>query len=205
MATHQPLELLLATGSSGKIREIREMTDGLDWNWRSLAEFPAVPEAIEDGTTFIENATRKALHYSQRTGLPALADDSGLEVDALGGRPGVDSAYFAGLPRDDAANNRLLLEKLRGISPPLRTARFRCCMVLAIGGDVVAQTEGAIEGRIIEEARGPGGFGYDPLFLIEELGKTTAELPPAQKNAISHRGRALSKMIPLIRAWAAGR
>ncbi|MFN0136648.1 MAG: RdgB/HAM1 family non-canonical purine NTP pyrophosphatase [Phycisphaerae bacterium] len=184
-------ELLLATRSAGKIREI---TAALNLRWRSLDDFPSISEAIEDGDTFLANATRKAVYYSNATGLPALADDSGLEVDALNGEPGVQSAYYAGHPRDDAANCRKLVQVLRDVPAARRSARFRCVMVIASGERVLAETNGAIEGIIIDEPRGTNGFGYDPHFLVPSLGKTTAELPSVEKNKISHRGIALRAM-----------
>lgn len=187
-------ELLLATRSAGKIREIREITASLGLRWRSLDDFPDVDEAVEDGDTFLANATRKAVYYSTATGLPALADDSGLEVDALGGEPGVHSAYYAGHPRDDAANNRKLVQMLRGVPAERRTARFRCVMVIARRECSLAETNGSIEGVIVDEPRGGNGFGYDPHFFVPHLGKTTAELPSAGKNRISHRGIALRAM-----------
>lgn len=196
------LTLLLATRSAGKIREIREMAASQDWIWRGLDEFPAVPDATEDGATFLENACKKALFYNEATGLPALADDSGLEVDCLAGAPGVHSAYYAGHPRDDSANNAKLIAALRGISQEDRTARFRCVLVLADHGKILLQTEGTIEGEIVDEPRGVNGFGYDPHFLVPRLGKTTAELPAPEKNAISHRGQALRAMLPKLAAWA---
>lgn len=198
-------EILLATHSAGKIREIREMTAGMPWAWRSLADFPDVAEAVEDGATFAENATKKALYYSERTRLPALADDSGLEVDALGGEPGVHSAYYAGLPRDDAANNRKLVAALAGVPDDRRTARFRCVMVFVANGRVLAQTSGAIDGRIIGHPRGTNGFGYDPHFFVPNLGRTTADLPSEEKNLISHRGLALRDMVIRIRELLAER
>lgn len=200
MTTPTLIELLLATGSAGKIREIREMTAHLSWLWRGLDEFPEVSEAIEDGHTFAENARKKALYYAERTGLPALADDSGLEVDALGGEPGVHSAYYAGQPRDDSANNRKLVQALRGVPLGRRTARFRCHMVFARHGQVLAESTGTIEGRIVDTPAGTNGFGYDPHFWVDELDCTTASLAPRQKNAISHRGLALAKMIPQLSA-----
>lgn len=189
-------EVLLATRSAGKIREIRHIAPQI--HWRSLDEFPQAPEAVEDGESFAENAARKALFYAAATGLPALADDSGLEVDCLARAPGVHSAYYAGQPRDDAANNRKLVAQLRGMPVEERTARFRCIMVLARPGEVLAQTDGAIEGVIIDEPRGIGGFGYDPHFFVPRLGQTTAELQPDKKNAISHRGIALRAMLARI-------
>jgi len=192
------IEILLATHNAGKVREIRQLAASHDWLWHSLDDFPDVPEAIEDADTFVENARRKALHYTDATGLPTLADDSGLEVDCLGGAPGVLSARFAGQPHDDAANNRKLVAALEGIPLEQRTARFRCAMVLARPGRLLAETRGAVEGVIIDEPRGANGFGYDPHFLISSLGKTMAELAAQEKNALSHRGQALRAMLPKI-------
>jgi XTP/dITP diphosphohydrolase len=192
------IELLLATHNAGKVREIRQLAAGRDWLWHSLDDFPDVPEAVEDADTFAGNARRKALHYAEATGLPTLADDSGLEVDCLGGAPGVRSARFAGRSHDDAANNHKLVAALDEIPLERRTARFRCAMVLARPGQVLAETHGAVEGRFIDEPRGANGFGYDPHFLVPSLGKTMAELPAQEKNALSHRGQALRAMLPKI-------
>lgn len=199
------IELLLATHSAGKIREIRAISAGEGWIWRGLDEFPAIPEAVEDGATFRDNAGIKALYYSRVTGLPALADDSGLEVDALGGAPGVHSAYYAGQPRDDAANNARLVLELCGVEAARRQARFRCVMAFAFDGQVRFESQGAVEGVIIDTPRGEGGFGYDPYFLIPSLGVTSAELPAVEKNRISHRGQALRAILPQIRAWIASK
>lgn len=193
------MTILLATRSPGKLAEIRRMSVDPDIRWRGLDEFPQAPEAPEEGETFAENARAKALYYSSATGLPALADDSGLEVDALAGQPGVHSAYYAGRPRDDAANNRKLVAALAGVPPERRTARFRCHMALARGGSIALESSGTVEGLIIDVPRGAGGFGYDPHFLIPQLDRTAAELAPEEKNAISHRGRALRAMLELLR------
>lgn len=195
--------ILLATGNPGKLRELRELTAGAPLTWRSLADFPDVSEAVEDGATFVENARKKALHYHAATGLPALADDSGLEVDCLAGAPGVHSAYYAGLPRDDARNNQKLVAALAGVPDRERVARFRCVMAFAAGGEVRFETVGSVEGLIVDLPRGSNGFGYDPHFLLPDRGCTTAELPPADKNAISHRGQALRAMLRHLRAWVA--
>lgn len=192
------IELLLATHNAGKVREIRQLAAGRDWLWRSLDDFPDLPEAVEDADTFAGNARRKALHYAEATGLPTLADDSGLEVDCLGGAPGVHSARFAGRPHDTAANNQKLVAGLERVPPEQRTARFRCAMVLTRPGRVLAETEGTVEGLVIAEPRGANGFGYDPHFLVPSLGKTLAELPSQEKNALSHRGQALRAMLPKI-------
>ena len=193
-------EILLATRNAGKIREIRQMTVAGGWLWHGLDALPGVPAAVEDGATFAENASRKALHYAQATGLYTLADDSGLEVDCLGGEPGVHSARYAGTPRNDAANNRKLVTALAGFPLERRAARFRCALALARPGELLIETEGVVEGLIIDEPRGDNGFGYDPHFLIPALGRTTAELPPAEKNALSHRGRALRDMLRRMEA-----
>lgn len=190
-----PRTLLLATRNPGKIAEIRRLTAGSGWTWRGLDEFPRTPDAPETGGAFSDNARQKATYYASATGLPAVADDSGLEVDALDGAPGVDSAHYAGPERDDAANNRKLIEALRGVPAVQRQARFRCVMALVSAGKTLAETSGAIEGLIIDTPRGTNGFGYDPHFLVPSLGRTMAELTPAEKNAISHRGQALRAML----------
>jgi len=206
--------VLLATRNAGKIREIRAIAAGLPLVWHGLDEFRVAPDAAEQGATFAENARLKALFYygccGAQAGMAVLADDSGLEVDALGGAPGVHSARYAGTPRDDAANNRKLVQALAGVPPERRTARFRCAMALAWEGRVVLETDGTFEGRISDVPRGTNGFGYDPHFLAPELGRTAAELPAEQKNALSHRGRALRAMLaqmePFFRAlgqWSA--
>jgi len=181
----------MATGNPGKVREIRQIMAGLPVIWKSLDEFGDIPEPEETGETFAENARAKALYYARATGCWALADDSGLEVDALGGRPGIHSARYAGVHRDDAGNNARLIGELAGVPPARRGARFRCAVALAGLDEVIAEAEGTVKGRIIDEGRGHNGFGYDPHFLVPELGLTTAELSPAEKSRISHRGRAL--------------
>ena len=184
-------EILLATKNPGKAREMREILAGDTIRWRELATCDDFPEPEETGVTFLENAAIKAHYYSQQTGLWTIADDSGLEVDALNGAPGVYSARFAGESKDDQANNRLLVERLKGIPAERRTARFRCAVVLSDGQAVLAAAEGAVEGRIIDEPRGDNGFGYDPHFWVDRFGMTTAEMSPEQKHTISHRGTAL--------------
>lgn len=190
--------ILLATHNPGKVREIRRLAAGRGWDWHSLDDFPDAPPAVEDADTFAENARRKALHYAAATGLPTLADDSGLEVDCLDGAPGVHSARYAGTPRDDAANNRKLIAALTGVPLARRTARFRCAMAFARPNEVLAETEGAVEGLILDEPRGFSGFGYDPHFLLPDRARTMAELAPDEKNALSHRGQALRAMLPKI-------
>lgn len=194
-------EVLLATRNPAKSLEIREILSGLGARWRTLEEFPGVLDAEEIGATFAENARLKALYYAEATGYTSLADDSGLEVDALGGRPGVHSARYAGPEKDDAANNALLVSELVGVPAERRTARFRCAAALAEPGRIIAQAEGTIEGVIIDGPRGENGFGYDPHFLVPHLGRTTAELTTSEKSRISHRGYALRSLAErLLRA-----
>lgn len=197
--------ILLATANAGKIREILDVLAGLPVEIHRLSEFQNLPEAIESGTTFRENAELKARHYAGLTGLVTLAEDSGIEIDALGGAPGVYSARYSGRHGDDAANNAKVLEELHGIPADRRTGRFRCVCVLATAEKALAATEGTIEGRILEAPRGSGGFGYDPLFYVPELGCTTAEIPRADKNRISHRGKALRAMRGQIEQWLSGK
>jgi XTP/dITP diphosphohydrolase len=194
------MRLLLATRNDHKLAEIRAVLErggpeGFGIEVDDLRSFPDLPELPETGDTFVHNALQKARFVYEHTGLVALADDSGLEVDALGGAPGVYSKRFSP-EATDAANNRLLLEKLAGVAD--RRARFRC--VLAIVGPFGAYTvEGRCEGTIGEEIRGQGGFGYDPLFWPADVaGRTLAELTMAEKNAISHRGRALEHLPALL-------
>ncbi len=193
-------EILLATKNPGKAREMREILGEGDSalaglvRWRSLEAFEAWPEPVENGATFAANAELKARYYARRSGLWTIADDSGLEVEALGGEPGVYSARYAGEPKDDAANNALLVRRLRGVPPERRSARFRCAAVLSDGAEVLASAEGTVEGRIIDAPRGSNGFGYDPHFWVDAFGMTTAEMAPARKHAISHRGQALRRL-----------
>jgi XTP/dITP diphosphohydrolase len=188
-------EILIATGNAKKGREMIEIlvseTPALPVRWRTLAEFPDWPQPVEDAETFGGNAAIKAGYYARHSGLWTIADDSGLEVDALGGDPGVRSARYAGEPCDDAANNHLLIERLRGIPAERRTARFRCAVALSDGKRVLARAEGAVEGRIIDQPLGENGFGYDPYFWVDAFDMTTARMSPQQKHAISHRGQAL--------------
>lgn len=196
--TRGPLEIVLATGNRHKLSEMRTLLAGLPLVLLGPDDLP--PErrferAEETGTTFEANATLKAVHAAKSSGLHALADDSGLEVPALGGRPGVWSARYAGVGAGDLANNRKLVAEARaaGILDPL--ARFRCELVLAApDGRTVATGSGSCEGVLIDEPRGRGGFGYDPHFLVPVLGRTFAELLPSEKNAISHRARAAAAL-----------
>ena len=194
-----PGRVVLASGNAGKLAEIRALLAGSGIELVPQSDFD-VPEVEETGTTFVENAIIKARHAAGYAGLPAIADDSGLEVDALGGAPGVRSARFAGPDADDAANNRLLLERLSGLTAAQRSARFRCVMVFlphpASPAPVIR--EATWEGRIGEAPRGENGFGYDPLFLPAGEAGTLAELPPEKKNRLSHRGQALRALLETL-------
>jgi XTP/dITP diphosphohydrolase len=198
----RPLPLLVASTNAGKIREIAAALAGLPVRVLSLADAGIHAEFPETGTTFAENARGKAAFYNRMSGLSALADDSGLAVDALDGAPGVYSARFSGPRAADADNNRKLLRLLRGVPPSRRGACFVCCMALARDGRVIKQVTGRVRGRILEAGRGSAGFGYDPLFFYRPLGRTFAELEPAVKNGFSHRGRALARMSRFLRETA---
>ncbi|MDQ3937545.1 MAG: RdgB/HAM1 family non-canonical purine NTP pyrophosphatase [Chloroflexota bacterium] len=198
--------LLLATGSAHKLAELRELLDLPGTELRSLTELGLTDDAPEEGRTFEENATSKALHYARLSGLPALADDSGLEVDALGGRPGVHTRRYAGPAASDEDNNQLLLRELDGAPPAQRTARYRCVLVLAepqsAGAPNLTSAVGTFEGRIALAPRGSGGFGYDPIFEPASEphgGRTVGQLSAAEKNAISHRAQAARQMSELLR------
>jgi len=182
--------LLVATGNQGKMREFTALFSDLPLKLFSLKDFPDLVPVPEDEDTFAANALKKARSASIATGLPVIADDSGLSVDALFGRPGVHSARYAGEHADDAANNARLLKELAGVHLPERTASFYCVIALCIPGEEPRIFSGELCGLILEAATGKGGFGYDPLFLVPEYGKTLAELPIAVKNRISHRGKA---------------
>ena len=193
-----PKTILIATKNRGKLREVRNILAGLPVIFATLDQFPDLPEPVEDADTFEGNAEQKALHYARLTGLWTLADDSGLEVDALGGAPGVYSARYAGRQGDDAANNAKLIRELSKVPDEKRTARFRCAVVLASPEGVLATGCGTFEGVVADDARGSNGFGYDPHFFVPELGMTAAELRPEQKNHMSHRARALTAIQPFI-------
>jgi XTP/dITP diphosphohydrolase len=200
-------EVLLATGNPHKLDEVRAVLSPLGWAVLGLDDLdgPTPPEPEEDGATFEANARIKAVAYAAATGRLALADDSGLEVDALGGEPGVHSARWAGVDGDratrDAANNRKLVERLAGTVESARTARFVCTMCLAApDGTIFAETRGTFDGVITLEPRGSNGFGYDPHLWLPEEGRTSAELSPDEKNARSHRGAATRAMAEAMSA-----
>ena len=186
-----PYTVLVSTRNAHKLVEIRQIL-GPSFELLDLSCVPALGEVQETGTTFEENAALKALAASAHFDGWVLADDSGLEVDALGGAPGVRSARFSGEGATDVTNRALLLEKLATVPADQRSARFRCVIALARGGEVLAHFSGAVEGVIIQSEQGAGGFGYDPLFVPEGFGETFAELGAETKNRLSHRGRALA-------------
>ena len=188
---------VLATLNQNKVKEVQNVLCQEEWNLISLREFAEVKPPVEDGKSFTENALIKARAAYAITQLPCLADDSGLEVDALQGQPGIYSSRFSGENATDKSNNEKLLQMLKDIATEGRTARFKCAVALVIDG-VEYSVEGTCEGMIIDQPRGSGGFGYDPLFLVPNLGKTFAEISLKQKNEISHRSRAFRKMAELI-------
>ncbi len=201
-----PGGIVLASANAGKLREMREILTPLGLKVRSLGEFTE-DSPVEDGLSFVENAIIKARFAAAAAGLPAIADDSGLEVDALGGDPGIRSARYAGEGADAQANNQKLLEALSGVPPAERSARFRCAMVFMRWpldpAPVVSQAYW--EGRIATRVHGAGGFGYDPLFLPAGLEGTAAELDPDAKNRLSHRGHALRGLVAALTGMSADR
>jgi XTP/dITP diphosphohydrolase len=194
-----PPRLVLATGNPGKLREMREILAPWHVDVRPLSEFTSAA-AEETGASFVENAILKARFAAEAAGLPAIADDSGLEVDALSGAPGIYSARYAGPGADDAANNARLLRELDAVPDVARTARYRCAMVYLHGPLDAAPVirEASWEGRIARLPRGTGGFGYDPLFLVGDGQATAAELDPVRKNRESHRGQALRALVAAL-------
>jgi XTP/dITP diphosphohydrolase len=196
--------LLLASANQGKLRELRTILEGLPVELVGLAEagLGEPPEVEETGDTFLENALLKGRAYAAWSGMAAVADDSGLEVDALGGAPGVRSARYAGPGASDQANLDKLLAALAGVPPERRTARFRCAAVLVDPAAGEWHAEAAWEGRILDAPRGSGGFGYDPVFLPGGWESTSAEVDQATKDAASHRGQAFRALRPAIEAWA---
>ncbi len=185
--------LVLATRNRGKIIEINSLLSGLVDQISSITDFTDFPETVEDGATFEENALKKAREASRFTALPALADDSGLVVDALNGRPGVFSARYAGEGAGDAANNARLVEECLNIPDERRQAAFVCVLAFVTPEGVEKLFSGRVAGRIISEPRGNGGFGYDPFFLVDGFDRSMAELSLAEKNSISHRAEAFRK------------
>lgn len=193
-----PPEVVIATRNPGKFREIKAILSSLPLKFLSLEDFPDIPEVVEDGATFAENAGKKARTIADFTGRPAIADDSGLAVDALQGRPGVFSSRYAGEKATDRKRCQKLLEEMASIPEGKRQARFMCTMAVALPGGRMQVVEGECRGWITSAPRGKRGFGYDPIFFVPEFGKTMAELAPEEKNRISHRGRALEKLKILL-------
>jgi len=186
--------LLVATSNPGKAAEIAQILKG--FRVITLADIPALPEVEEDGETFLQNALLKARYYSDATGELTMADDSGLEVDALDGAPGVRSSRFAATDEDRIAK---LLGLMEDVPDGSRSARFVCAIAIVDPEGVTVTAEGEVEGSITRAPRGTNGFGYDPVFLVDDTGLTMAELPSEVKNSISHRGKALTKALPLVR------
>lgn len=186
-------ELLVATRNEGKMREIRELLKEFDVEIKSLLDYADMPEIVEDGATFYDNAVKKAAEIARHTGRIVMGEDSGLEVDALDGRPGVYSARYAGEGASDEDNNRKLLEELKGVPLTQRSARYRSFVALASPEDLITVVDGVCEGLIAEAPRGRNGFGYDPLFVVPPYGRTFGEMEPALKARMSHRAKALEK------------
>jgi len=194
--------LVLATKNKGKISELRELFRHTDIEIKTLSDFGPIPPVIEDGNTFEENAVKKAQFTARVLGVPALADDSGLTVKALGGAPGVFSSRYAGDNADDEANNRKLLHEMAGVGD--RSAAFMCVLVIAVPRGPALVYEGSCEGRIAEKPEGDRGFGYDPLFCYPPLQKTFAQLTREEKNRVSHRGKAIGELrveLDRVKIW----
>jgi len=188
------LKVILATRNRKKVEEFQRVLKETSLSLLDLREYPQATDVVEDGVTFAENATKKALQTARLTGLPALADDSGLEVDALGKKPGVHSARFAGPGATDRQNLEKLLADLGDCPAPARTARFVCVLAMADPAGHVRLFEGRVEGRIGRMPQGENGFGYDPVFVPEGEERTFAQMSPAEKDAMSHRGRAIANL-----------
>ncbi len=195
--------VVIATRNRGKLREFARLLEGVGATIRPVNDFPDVPDVVETGKTFRDNAVKKAVEVAKATGLIAIADDSGLVVDVLNGRPGVMSARFAGEGADDRANNEKLLKELQGVPLEKRTASFICVVAAADPSGRFITVTGRCEGLISLSPKGEGGFGYDPLFYLPDRGCTMAELPPDVKDSISHRGKAVRKLAGLLPSFLA--
>ncbi|WP_161476817.1 XTP/dITP diphosphatase [Bacillus subtilis] len=193
-------EAIIATHNPGKVKEFKEILEPRGYDVQSLAEIGFTEEIEETGHTFEENAILKAEAVAKAVNKMVIADDSGLSIDNLGGRPGVYSARYAGEQKDDQANIEKVLSELKGIEKEQRTARFRCALAVSIPGEETKTVEGHVEGYIAEEPRGEYGFGYDPIFIVKDKDKTMAELTSDEKNKISHRADALKKLSKLLEA-----
>ena len=198
--------IVLATHNPGKLAELRRIlaVSRVDVDVADLDDHPDMPEVAETGSTFAENALLKARAVAAHTGLPAVADDSGLCADALNGMPGVLSARWSGRHGDDEANLRLLLAQLTDVPPDRRAAHFACAAALVLPAGAEQVTEGTVHGWLTDAPRGTNGFGYDPIFVPDSSGLTTAQMPAEEKDAISHRGKALRALAPVIAALLAG-
>ena len=192
--------VIIASGNKGKLKEFKVLMADLPVEVKSLADYPEIGDIEEDGASFAENAYIKAKAVYDATGCLCIADDSGLEVDALDGAPGIYSARYAGEEKDDAANNAKLLAALAEVPDEARGAQFHCAIVVIAADGRRFDAEGIVRGQILREARGENGFGYDPLFYVPEFDKTTAELSMDEKNAISHRGRAVRQIVEILKA-----
>ena len=188
------MDILLASQNRGKLAEMRQLLSGLPFHVVCPSDLSILEAPEETGTTFVENARLKARHYSRLSGRLAVADDSGISVDALGGGPGLYSSRFGGEGATDEDRNRLLLEKLAGVPDDERTARFICAVSVARGDELLFEAEERVEGRIAHAPRGPNGFGYDPIFFYPPFGQTFGEVPGAQKDTVSHRGKAFARL-----------
>lgn len=188
------MEILLATNNSHKVDEISKIMAGTPVLIKNLSQFPPYPQPVEDGETYRENALKKAMHYHKLTGLPTLADDSGLEIDAFDGAPGIYSARFISPDISFEERNHIVLEKMKDIPDEKRGARFRCCCVMVLSDEDIRTEYGDLEGKIGYELKGEHGFGYDPIFYLPDRKLHLAEIPPEEKNRISHRARAFEKI-----------
>lgn len=191
--------VIVASSNKGKLKEFQELMAGLPVEVKSLKDYPEIGEIEENGATFVDNAYIKAKAVHDATGCLCIADDSGLEVDALDGAPGIFSARYAGEEKDDAANNAKLLQALENVPDTARGAQFHCAIVAIAADGRRFDAEGIVRGEILRAERGENGFGYDPLFYVREFDKTTAELSMDEKNAISHRGKAVRKIVAVLK------
>lgn len=190
--------IIIATNNKGKVKDFEALFNPMGFQIKSLKDFPGIEEVEETGTTFEENAILKAEYLANELNIPVIADDSGLIVDALEGRPGVYSARYAGLHKSDEDNLQKVLNELQGVFPGKRTARFYCALALAVPGKQTITVNGTVEGYIANEKKGTNGFGYDPIFFLPELDKTMAELSTEEKSGLSHRGNAIKALMNVI-------
>lgn len=193
--------IIIATKNKGKAKEFKQLFNTFGYEIKTLLDFPEIEDVPETGATFAENAYQKAIAIQEKLNTIVLADDSGLEVDALDGKPGIYSARFAGEHGNDKKNNQKLIEELEGLSSSERKANFHCSLVMVGPNKEPLHVEGNVYGQILEEERGNHGFGYDPLFYMDEFGQTMAELPSDKKNEISHRAQAIKKLRSHLEEW----